>query len=437
MHHSTLTQTWRSVRPFLTKASTPRFSSLSTSLFDGSNSCASQHETLIEEYYQRQPTNTSLHMLTRSGRGDLLDQPYRTEAFLGRMGQRLANQRILAQYATFLKRELPIRLARDIRDLETIRSFRDFSCVQDVKNVYLQSFLELVESRPIHCPSDEEEFAQLMERLYTKHANVLIQIAKGAYLLRKQVQEDLNRRHPTMSLDAIEYMDQCHHFLDRFYASRIGIRVLAGQYLTLRQSPRPDYVGMICTKTSPSEIVQRAGRTVMGICRAKYGRTPLVEIDGRLDLTFPYLPTYLEYVVLELLKNALRATVETHATNVDLPPVRVIIADGDDNEDVVIKIADEGGGIPRSQMHKIWSYLYTTADSTLQEAIFSGRDTSKISPLAGLGYGLPISRSYCRYFGGDINLMSMDGHGTDVFIYLKRLDETEQPTALERHDGIE
>jgi pyruvate dehydrogenase kinase 2/3/4 len=226
-------------------------------------------------------------------------------------------------------------------------------------------------------------------------------------------------------------MYDSQQFLDRFYMSRIGIRVLAGQYLALRERPLPNYVGMICQTTSPSDIVRKAARDAMGICRRKYGRSPAVNLTGRLDLTFPYIPTYLHYILLELLKNALRATAEHHlqlgqkgsgsnkqhhssivgsnSKPTPLPPVTVIIADGDDNEDVVVKIADKGGGIPRSRMEKIWSYLYTTADPALQQAIFYGRDHSNVSPIAGLGYGLPISRSYCRYFGGDIDIMSMDG----------------------------
>ena len=40
---------------------------------------------------------------------------------------------------------------------------------------------------------------------------------------------------------------------------------------------------------------------------------------------------------------------------------QVIIADGETNEDVVIKISDEGGGIARSHLPRIWSYLFTTA----------------------------------------------------------------------------
>ena len=106
----------------------------------------------------------------------------------------------------------------------------------------------------------------------------------------------------------------------------------------------------------------------------------------------------------------------------EFPPVTVIIADGKENEDLTIKVSDEGGGIPRSHVKRIWSYLFTTADPVVQEAsLFASEDHSIDSPLAGLGYGLPISRSYARYFGGDLSIMSMEGHGTDAFVHLRRL----------------
>jgi pyruvate dehydrogenase kinase 2/3/4 len=58
--------------------------------------------------------------------------------------------------------------------------------------------------------------------------------------------------------------------------------------------------------------------------------------------------------MLELLKNSMRATVEWHGVDADYPPIKVVIADSDSNEDVVIKVSDEGGGIPRSNTKKIW-----------------------------------------------------------------------------------
>lgn len=183
---------------------------------------------------------------------------------------------------------------------------------------------------------------------------------------------------------------------------------------------------------SPRDVVRQSVELSRSLCRKRYsGRAPLVQISGRLDLTFPYIPTYLQYVLLEILKNSLRAVCETHGQGA-LPPVQVIIADGHDQEDVVIKIGDVGGGIPRSQASKIWSYLYTTADPSVQRQFIGGHgtkdhDVQDSSPIAGLGYGLPISRSYCRYFGGDLSLESMHGYGTDVFIHLKRLGDTHEP----------
>ena len=42
---------------------------------------------------------------------------------------------------------------------------------------------------------------------------------------------------------------------------------------------------------------------------------------------------FLSYMLLELLKNSMRATVELHGVD-NMPPIRIIIADGEDNEDV-------------------------------------------------------------------------------------------------------
>jgi hypothetical protein len=170
------------------------------------------------------------------------------------------------------------------------------------------------------------------------------------------------------------------------------------------------------------------------MCTRQYGRTPPVRFEGNLDWTLAYIPTYLHYISLGLLKNALRATAEAHHKAVSLPPVTVVIADGYDNEDVVIKMSDEGSGIRRSQMNKVWSYLYTTADPSVQKSFVASAsstlavtDHGDQAPIAGLGYGLPIARSYCRYFGGDVDLISMQGYGTDAFVHLRRFGDSQEP----------
>ena len=74
-------------------------------------------------------------------------------------------------------------------------------------------------------------------------------------------------------------------------------------------------------------------------------------------------------------------------------------------------------------MKKIWSYMYSTANFDYEKI-----EEIEDSPvLAGMGYGLPVSKCYAKYFGGDLQLMSMEGYGTDAYLYLNRLGENEEP----------
>jgi len=423
---------------------------------------------MIDKYGSKRPTSASLETLLKTGRGELLSKkiPLReaggswswdSESFL-----KIAEEkRIHIQIANFLRRELPVRLAHRIMDLSSVPLLSDMESTKAVKQIYIDSLLQLSSVAPILTAAQEEEYASELDKLYSKHSNVLIQMAKGAYQLRKEMREEgkSNETSHGMQSPASEFerMQECHSFLDRFYMSRIGIRVLAGQYLALRQQhiysdtddPNNDYLGIICKRTSPHQIVLHAAEDASWMCQRHFGEAPEVVVSGNVDLTFPYIPTHLHYILLELLKNAMRATMEKHFVSDDdeytgiddVPPINVVIADSLENEDVVIKISDEGGGIPRSNMRHIWSYLFTTASPSVQEKLISldNEDTSDEgndeaiqdhsihSPLAGLGYGLPISRSYARYFGGDLSIMSMEGYGTDCFLHLKRLGDSREP----------
>ena len=69
--------------------------------------------------------------------------------------------------------------------------------------------------------------------------------------------------------------------------------------------------------------------------------------------------------------------------------------------------------------------LLLSAQQDLGSTAYAGAPTlqsgSITAPLAGYGVGLPLSRLYARYFGGDLQLLSMEGFGTDVFLHLNRL----------------
>lgn len=74
-----------------------------------------------------------------------------------------------------------------------------------------------------------------------------------------------------------------------------------------------------------------------------------------------------------------------------------------------LQISDEGGGIPRSGLPKIFTYLYSTARNPLDENLDLA-SADRVT-MAGYGCGLPISRLYARYFGGDLQIISMEGYG--------------------------
>jgi pyruvate dehydrogenase kinase 2/3/4 len=107
-------------------------------------------------------------------------------------------------------------------------------------------------------------------------------------------------------------------------------------------------------------VISAAAEEAQEICDRSMGEVPEVVINGDLDLQFTYVPTHMYYIVFELLKNSLRATVE-HCTSQgleedDFPPIEVVIARG--KQDVTIKIADRGGGIPFTDVNKVWDFMY-------------------------------------------------------------------------------
>jgi pyruvate dehydrogenase kinase 2/3/4 len=116
---------------------------------------------------------------------------------------------------------------------------------------------------------------------------------------------------------------------------------------------------------------------------------PPVQLICPQNLNFPYVPGHLSHICFELLKNSLRAVVERFGHDQDhYPPIKVIVVEG--TEDITIKISDEGGGIPRSAIPLIWTYMYTTMDITSIDSDFADSDFK--APMAGFGYGLPLSR---------------------------------------------
>ena len=85
---------------------------------------------------------------------------------------------------------------------------------------------------------------------------------------------------------------------------------------------------------------------------------------------------------------------------------------------------DSDGGGPYAAQHVGGSAAVGGGASTGDGNLF-GEITEKglqvgLGTIAGLGYGLPMSRLYAQYFGGSLDLFSLDGWGEYTFSVFAR-----------------
>ncbi|KAK3306560.1 branched-chain alpha-ketoacid dehydrogenase [Chaetomium strumarium] len=373
--------------------------------------------------------------------------------------------------ARFTLSLLPIRLAHRIQALRNLPYIVVSNPnISRIYNNYQHSLSTLLpwQGRTISNLEDEIRFTEVLAELVQTHTDTIPILARGFLECRKYISPA-----------------EVTRFLDEHLRARIGTRLVAEQHIALHFSStphfdpaasptpcpeHPSYIGVIDTALRPALTIDSCGGFVADICELNYGVRPRWIVDGEPDTTFAFVPMHLEYIVTELLKNAFRATVENGMNRepvvitiapeppaVKPPPPqqgqvrleppresrgafdRDAIAPLDDNAPgVTIRIRDRGGGIGPDVLPHIWSYSFTTFSESDDDvpggsSSWTGGDALNVisaashgrSSIAGLGYGLPLSRAYAEYFGGGIAVQSLHGWGTDVYLRLKGVGKIE------------
>ncbi|KAL5636148.1 hypothetical protein ACGC1H_004838 [Rhizoctonia solani] len=384
--------------------------------------------------------------------------------------------------ASYVLAELPRRLVQRVRALDSLPFIVGMNpFIMRTHKLYHSSFERLATFPPVKTLEDNDRFSRELESLVEMHSNDIPTIAKGFQECSKYLNQD-----------------RISSFLDLSIRGRIAVRLIAEQHIALSRAVREQSglktdkkqsvgeVGVASANCVPADMVRMCAAFVSELCEATLGATPPLVIDGVVDTKFSYVPVHIEYILTEILKNSYRATVEHHQklgkrSIHDLPPVTVTIAPPTapsstivDNEDpaatssprgdkpsnspasyLSIRVRDEGGGVPPTNLSRIFSYAFTTAGRLAQvgedeggpyaaqhiggaaamgggsgagagnvfgEIAGRGLQTG-MGTIAGLGYGLPMAQLYAKYFGGSLQLISLYGHGADVFIKLRCLDE--------------
>ncbi|XP_020930231.1 pyruvate dehydrogenase (acetyl-transferring) kinase isozyme 1, mitochondrial isoform X1 [Sus scrofa] len=278
----------------------------------------------------------------------------------------------------FLRQELPVRLANIMKEISLLPdNLLRTPSVQLVQSWYIQSLQELLDFKDKSAEDAKTiyDFTDTVIRIRNRHNDVIPTMAQGVVEYKESFGVD-----PVTSQNV-------QYFLDRFYMSRISIRMLLNQHSLLfggkgkGSLSHQKHIGSINPNCNVVEVIKDGYENARRLCDLYYINSPELELE-ELNAKSPgqpiqvvYVPSHLYHMVFELFKNAMRATMEHHADKGVYPPIQVHVTLG--NEDLTVK--------------------------------------------AGFGYGLPISRLYAQYFQGDLKLYSLEGYGTDAVIYIKAL----------------
>mmetsp|Transcript_46081 Transcript_46081/g.128081 ORF Transcript_46081/g.128081 Transcript_46081/m.128081 type:complete len:401 (-) Transcript_46081:70-1272(-) len=332
--------------------------------------------------------------------------------------------------AQWLQEEVPLRVAHLLVGFHRL-PFIAMRCepLAQVWSIYLEDFEHISALPRARSGEDVLDFKESLKTSQEKRAGVVAATRQAVGELQ---------RFP-------DVRGNLETFLDKVFLTRIGRLLLEDHFIACVEhaasssdpSSMPQSDGIV-TELKLAPLLRTVADGVQQLSDEIYGQRAEVNIVEVGEATVHSIPRYLYFVFKEVMKNAIKATMEKHLVNP--PPLQVTVVTG--TYDVQVKISDRGGGMPRNVLKHIWRYGYSGFTSSHPEsgsAFGAMGDFSADSQheLSGFGVGLPLSRLYTRYLGGDIQISQVLGHGTEVSIILSRHGQREEDDvgASEDYDG--
>ncbi|KAI5292733.1 hypothetical protein KEM52_006111 [Ascosphaera acerosa] len=349
-----------------------------------------------------------------------------------------------------------------------------------VYELYYSAFERFRKVPEIRTLEDNDRYCEVLKKTLREHLTAIPSLMMGVLECEHLIDPD--------EMDA---------FMNRLLRARISRRVIAEQHIALTEtysSPwhfpgdayRPDitetesadsdsisdsdYVGEILLRCNTKRIVDTCGSLTRQFFIRELGTdhcVPEIVVRGHLDATFPYIQSHLEYVLGELLRNSVQAVATRYRDSRDKPPpIEVLICES--SQHVIIRVSDQGGGIPREMLPSLWSFCkgpsngtrlqnlekVPTMAATMQELQLGGTAGLHCShhakhwhsslstltfrpPNLRLGMSLPMSRVFAEYWAGSLELHSLEGYGVDAFFQISKLgNKNEQLTTRASVDAV-
>uniref|UniRef100_A0A8D0GW89 Protein-serine/threonine kinase n=1 Tax=Sphenodon punctatus TaxID=8508 RepID=A0A8D0GW89_SPHPU len=258
----------------------------------------------------------------------------------------------MKQFLDFGECRLPVRLANIMKEISLLPdNLLKTPSVQLVQSWYVQSLQEILDFK--HKSADDSDaisrFTDTVITIRNRHNDVIPTMAQGVIEYKESYGVD------PVTCQNVQY------FLDRFYMSRISIRMLLNQHTLLfggkiKVNPaHPKHIGSIDPTCNVVEVIKDGYENAKRL--SKLSDQPMQVVC---------VPSHLYHMVFELFKNAMRATMEHNADRGVYPPIQVHVTLG--KEDLTVKVinrepvnpvAGNGPGVP-PLVHSILAMALST-----------------------------------------------------------------------------
>lgn len=292
--------------------------------------------------------------------------------------------------ANQIKKELEIRLAHRVINLSEFPSYlKEYKEIVDVKHLYVNSFVKISDFSNIKNEYERQKFGNLLKDIKDNHAYVPITMSRAVQEYKKISNED-----PKILNDV----------LDGFYSSRVGIRTLIDYYNYLFLENNDKHYLHCDIK----DVIEKAAIDAVDASIMYYRDTaiiPKIRVNIGEGSIIKYRSSNLYFISFEILKNGIRAMVDGNRNG----NIEVDILDASEYNIIIFR--DFGPSVKHTYVDNLFDYSFTTVGDD---------DIHKKELLAGFGHGLPLSRLYARYFGGELLFIPYMNIKTEVVLYINK-----------------
>eukprot|EP01062_Namystynia_karyoxenos_P030992 TRINITY_DN23021_c0_g1_i1.p2 TRINITY_DN23021_c0_g1~~TRINITY_DN23021_c0_g1_i1.p2 ORF type:complete len:431 (+),score=106.54 TRINITY_DN23021_c0_g1_i1:86-1378(+) len=301
----------------------------------------------------------------------------------------------LVEDARHVQRALPARLARAVQQTRLLPP--EVAAHDGVAAVATKCADGVVQLARF-----EEEHGLVQDEAGQQHFALLLGCLTER--MRSTAEEFLRLRSSVGQARALPAIDPSFFdaFLARLLRGSVSWTLPVMHHLNLRNNRGERHVGAFDTLLRPSLVAAECAFRVEGIARKELGKTPRIIVKGDDSATVEFVEAHLVYILTELLKNCAHATVGHHGDSEgELPAVEVVVHST--AEGVVLTVSDRGGGIAKRGEGTVFRYGVSSKAGCRVSGL-SGCAAPGGSALAGWGCGLPRSKVYAQYLGGDLVL---------------------------------